>query len=341
MPTKIILWAGQSNAMGYGNRGQLAPVPTWAQTTANGWEGHPTQSSDTNIEYPHPTFANAPCKYAEYYGKPLADQWGSYLGQSLVKADQYHTQDFWEERGSYGPEVSFDRRWREDNPSDNLAYVKVASGGTSIDEWSPPNGSMWMIFISELNKAKARLAVENVDYEFAAFVFGHGESGCSTVYPYFNTPDDYSNKLHTLLSTIRANTRQDLPCVIAGIGSQMFTDAVIGTASNGIDTPANRLAATQHRLEQQQLVGSEPGNVFYSRLNLPTLESGSPAFWYHVKGSGILADGERAYAALTGYVPPPPPNPLKVLFNGIEQQWLVKLNDVAIGIAGDVISITD
>lgn len=341
---KVFIFAGQSNSGGYGKRGQLSPVPSWAQTTANGWEGHPTQSSDNGVEYLHPTLANFPCLYAEFYGKPLVDVWGRYLGESKHLADAYHPTDYYLERDLYGPDVSFMWRWRQDNPTESAAVLKYAIGGTSIADWSPPTGGMWVGFLDQLNKAKARLSAAGLSYEFAGFIFGHGESGCSTVYPYLHPTagQEYKDKLRALLVAVRANTRSDLPCVIARIGSQMLAPAVIGTYSSGEDTPANREAATYYRRAQQVEVGSDPGNVWYDRDGLPTnTQETDPSQRFHTTGAGYLADGERAYAALTGWTPPPPPAPLVVKFNGaIKPDWDVKLNGNSIGGNDDVIDVT-
>lgn len=56
-----------------------------------------------------------------------------------------------------------------------------------------------------------------------------------------------------------------------------------------------------------------------------------------------IGASERAYAAwkqAAAITPPPPPPPLVVTFNGTPEAWVVSLNGVVIGKAGDVIAIT-
>lgn len=342
--TKLFIFAGQSNSQGYGNRTQLPPVPTWAQTTANGWEGHPTQSSDTGIQYAHPTLANSPSLYVESNSGSMSslpgDAWGSYDGCN--PATGFHPG----EQGSYGPELTTLAKYRADHPGDEIVVIKVVLGGSSLADWSPTTpGNMWNVFTTILNESTNRLNAANKTYDFAGMFWIQGESGCSTVWPYLNDPDAYSRDLRTFIAAVRARTSPTMPFIIGRLGSQMYADAVIGTTNNGIDTPANRLAATQHREDQQQLVGTDPGNVSYDRHNLPTLQAGTdPANWYHLTGAGCLADGERAYVAwqqCVGEVPPPPPPPLIVKFNGnAVTDWTVKLNGADVGKSGDTIEIT-
>src|SRR5688572_16992947 len=107
-PVTVFIVAGQSNAWGYGNRLQLAPVPAWAQNAANGWTGAPTVSSDTGIEYPHPTLANAPLLYNQnvWTAPYTVNGWGSFLGQAPQLNGTL------QEASNYGPELSFMLRYQ-------------------------------------------------------------------------------------------------------------------------------------------------------------------------------------------------------------------------------------
>lgn len=335
---KVFVFAGQSNAMGYGDKIQLNPVPGWAQNAANGWTGAPTASSDTNVQYPKPTPANAPSLYNENNSGLISyvtDGWGPYDGCNPSTGPQAG------ERPSYGPELSFLARYRAANPTHSIAAIKCVLGGSSLEEWLPGQ-NMWAVLSLHISQATARLNAAGQPWEWAGFVWHQGESGCSSVWPYLNpTPGaEYSDKLRQFLSAVRGITSPTMPCVIARIGSHMLATNIIGTASSGIDTPANRTAATNYRRAQQVLVGGDPGNVWVDTDGLPVLQSGSSAYWYHHTGAGYLAMGERMYAAFAGaQPPPPPPPPLAVKFNGVSQPWSIYLNGTAIGGPGDVIDV--
>lgn len=346
-----IIPAGQSNAMGFGKRIQLAPVPTWAQTAANGWDGAPTRSSDSGIEYPHPTLANSPSRYNENNTGLMAGVYnahGSYDGQS----PKYSSGGAIGEVGSYGPECSFAQLYRADRPGVELAIVKCVLGGSSIDDWLPEANKMWPIFVAMIQQMAARVAAEGKTLRWDVMPWHQGENGCSSVYPFLNDPQSYSTKLRRFLSLVREVTSPDLRVLIDRVGNHMMAPAIIGTRSSGIDTPENRLAATQHRREQQMLVGGDPGNIWVDTDNLPVLQSGSdPSQWFHHTGAGYLALGERNYAAyqqLAGIAPPPPPPPppapmtIIVRQEGIVHPDLtatVTLNGEPIGGSGDTLVV--
>lgn len=346
---KIKLAAGQSNEMGYANRLQLAPVPGWGQTVANGWEGHPTQSTDSGVEYAHPTAANFPCKYVEYYGQPLADAWGTYLGQTPLASGT-------QERGAYGLELAWAWNYKADHPDDQLALIKVAIGGTSIENWLPAStglvpadGSMWTIFAQEIDRATARLTAAGLDYEFVGMTWMQGENGCSTVYPYLNTPNVFKDKTRAFFAAVRAKVgNAEMPIALGRIGDQMLTDAVIGTTSNGIDTPENRRAATNWRRGLQVEMGGDDHCAWWDEDHLPILQSGTnAAFWYHHTSAGVLSQGERAYVAwqlASGETPQPPPPPLVLtikrnnVFETIASGRVI-LNGQVVGGDGDTLEV--
>jgi len=341
---KVLLFMGQSNSQGYGNRLQLNPVPSWAQTTANGWTGAPTVSSDSGFQYQHPTAANAPSLYNENSTGLTAgvyDSWGTYDGQS----PKYSTGAIGE-IGSYGPELSFLAKYRAANPTEQIAVLKVVLGGSSIVEWLPTTANMWVILKAHLDQAKARFAAASITPTWAGLVWMHGESGAASVWPYLNPTagQEYKDQLRTLLAAIRAQTSASLPVAIGRIGNHMLLPNIIGTVNNGIDTPENRIAATNNRRAQQVLVANDAGNVWFDTDNLPVLQSGDSAYWYHHTGAGYLAMGERAYYAFSGATPPPPPAPLVtvVKFDGVEQPTktaTVTLNGEPVGGEDDVIHI--
>jgi hypothetical protein len=165
------------------------------------------------------------------------------------------------------------------------------------------------------------------------------------VWPYLNTPNVFADQTRAFFAAARAATRPDLPVALGRVGDQMLADAVIGAAGGGVDTPANRRAATRWRRSLQEALGADPGCAWWDEDGLPVLQSGgNPAFWYHHAGSGYLAAGERAYAAwqrASGETPPPPPPPPAVFFNGRSVPWSVRLNGEPAGGPGDVIDIEE
>jgi hypothetical protein len=338
--TKVFIIAGQSNGMGYGNRGYLYPTPSWMG-------GISTPSSDTGTFYDHPTPTNFPCLWWNYNGNTPYDGWGRFEGERQNSAGVYA------EEGSFGPELAFLWKYHLAHPADKIAVYKYAVGGTSMLEWSPPNGSMWTGFSTWLDKAKARLdaaAANGAPYEWAGMLWMHGESGASTVYPYLypTAGQEYSDQCRAFFAAVRNRTSQALPIVLGRIGNHMLADAVIGTTNSGMNTPENRRGATNYRRAQQQIVGSDAGNAWIDTDNLPVLQSGDPAYWYHHTTAGYLAMGERfwaGYVNLTGTSAPPPPPPALttiVKFSGVEQPdktAAVKLNGAAVGNPGDTIEI--
>src|SRR5216684_2486765 len=134
-PTVVFIFSGQSNMSAYGQRGQLNPVPTWAQTAANGWEGHPVISSDTpNTQYDHPTLANFPMLYVDSGNSGIMwNGWGAYEGSTPRYSDGTII-----EVGSYGPELAFLWEHKSAHATIPLAGIKDAVGGTSIIDWLSP-----------------------------------------------------------------------------------------------------------------------------------------------------------------------------------------------------------
>ncbi len=325
--------------MGYASRGQLAPVPTWAQTTAQGWEGHPTQSSDTGYQFPHPTLANSPSLYVENNsGDPslVVDGWGNYDGCN--PSTGFHAG----EQSSYGPELSFLAKYRAANPGVPMASIKVVVGGSSIEEWLPGT-TKWQVLKLHLDQAKVRFTNAGITPEWAGFFWNQGENGASTTWPYLHpTPgQEFSDKTRTFIAAVRAETSSQMPVVLARISANMLADNIIlPLATGGTETVENVRGATNYRRAQQELVASDPGNALADSDNLPVWQNGDPRYWYHYTGAGYLALGERYYTAFAGATPPPPPPPaLVVKFNGQAKPWTVKLNGALIGAPGDTIDV--
>lgn len=369
-PTKVFIFAGQSNAGGHGQYLQLNPVPSWAQNTANGWDGSPLASFESGIQYNRPTLTTLPYGYnANNWGGSNVDAWGTHFGQRPLAGGGQQGEEF------FGPELSFAYRYRADHPTEDVVFLKQTVGGSALEEWLPGT-AYYGLLTQQIAQAKARLTAAGKTYEFAGFVWIQGENGAASVWPYLNpTPgQEYSDKARTLFAGVRGVTASTLPIVVARIGNHLLLDNIIGTTSSGTDTPANRRGATNYRRAQQVLLGQDPGNTWVSSDDLPVLQTGNSAYWYHHTGRGHLAYGERVYAAWSALVAPapadagvdaaadlapdiapdlaadltpdltpdgPPPLVTVIRLDGTVQPWtaVVRLNGSLVGGAGDTLTI--
>jgi hypothetical protein len=343
---RVFLFAGQSNAQGYGARIQLAPVPGWAQTAANGWEGHPTQSSDTGIAYPRPTLANAPSKYLENNAGTtgVVDGWGPFDGCN--PSFGYHAG----ESSSYGPELSFLQKYRAAFPSDAIGALKVVAGGTSIEDWL--TGTPGAVLATQIDQAKARLdAAEPGGWQWAGLVWMQGENGPSVYQSVHPTPGaEYKDKLRQFLAGVRARTRPDLPVVVGRVGSHMMADPIIDSqyAADPAYTKDQYRGVVLYTRDQQAQVVADAHTALADTDGLPVLQepAGNPQWWYHHTGAGYLAMGERFFAAwqvAAGVVAPPPPAPLRIVITGAvtyDGTGTVTKNGSPVGGPGDTIAIT-
>ena len=307
-PIQVFIFAGQSNAQGYGIRIQLDPVPLWAQVASAGWTGAPTASSDSGIRYEHPSLKNAPMLSNETVGSTVVNMWCGYEGSTPAIA--------WPsglptgkctEMSDFGPELSFLARYREDHPGVPLAAIKVGLGGTSIKDWLP-GGNAYPFLNSMISEAARRLNAAGLTYKWAGFIWMQGENGASTPYALVNTDPKvtYSFQLRQFLTIVRGWTSAEMPVAIGRISNSMEAPNIINPlVSAGVCKPyttgltpyAACVAATELRRNQQVLVGLDRGNTWWDNDNLPVRQSGPPAEWYHFTGAGYLAMGERAYAA--------------------------------------------
>ncbi len=305
-PVKIFIIAGQSNAGGHGNYIQLSPVPIWAQNTANGWDGSALASEKSGVIYPHPTATNLPYLYNSNATGLLTYQfnsWGPYVGMK-PNANGIATEESW-----FGPELSFLHKYRMAHPTDEVAVLKQTIGGSSMEEWMPGytgSNRHFLLLEKQINDAKARLTAAGKTYVFGGFIWVHGESGASSVYPYLypTVGQEYSDKLRTFLTAVRNLTSASMPVIIGRNSDSMGFDNIIDpqinlTASNGINTKANLIAATNYRRLQQELVAHDPGNMLASADGRTVLQDNSnSAYWYHKTGRAELAYGEDMYAVL-------------------------------------------
>lgn len=305
---KLFIFAGQSNAQGYGNYNQLDPVPAWAQNAANGWTGAPTVSSDTQIQYERPSPTVCPFLYIGNDSGLAIDQpttFGPFLGCNSATAS-YHAG----QASLYGPEMSFMSRWAADNPGVPAAVLKVVLGGSSIADWLMGDMAWWPQAISG---AVSALTALGHTVEFAGMAWMQGESGAANVYNYLHpTPGQlYIDYVRTFFAQVRAATSASMPIVVGRISNSMEAPGIINAlvASDPRYTSDQYIAATEFVRAQQVTLGSDPGNTWWDNDGLPVLTTDPPQWQYHFTSAGYLAMGERAYAAFAHSVPPPPPLP--------------------------------
>ena len=354
LPRKVFIIAGQSNAEGRGKAIQLAPVPVWAQTAANGWTGAPQVSSDApNAGYPHPSITTAPCLWAYSNGGTVGSiptQWTPYALSKLNSSGAVVDSD------QYGPELSFIYRYMANHPGVSVAVVKCVLGGSAITDWLPDPSrpqNMATILSLMLDQAKQRLDASGETWEWAGMLWMQGESAAATAYPYLNPglEPQYSTQLRQFLAGVRAQTRPNLPVVIGRIGNQMLADPVVDSfvvAGSVYQTRENVIGAINYRRALQVQVGSEANNGWTDTDNLPVNTADAPAYRYHFTGPGYLAMGERmylTYSQIIGETPAPPPAPgrVDVSFAGIldpTKTATITVNGVAITVKpGDIITV--
>jgi hypothetical protein len=312
-PIQIFIFAGQSNAGGTGARLQLDPVPEWAKKAASGWTGAPTVSSDSGIQYKHPTPANSPMLYNATAGGPVVNMWCNYEGSMpAVAYPSEQPTGSCTEMEFYGPELSFLARYRQDHPAVRLAVLKLGLGGTSMLEWMP-GGTPHAWLSAMISQAAQRLTSAGLSYRWAGLIWMQGENGASGTYALVD-PDRtraFSFNLRLFLSDVRKVTDAQMPVVIGRISNSMEAANIITPLVASGDcrpfttkyTPYQAcVAADELRRSEQVLVGSDPGNAWWDNDNLPVSQTGPPEHWYHFTGAGYLAMGERAYAAYSHLV---------------------------------------
>jgi len=316
-PVQVFIFAGQSNAGGVGNPGQLVPVPAWARNAASGWTGAPTVSSDSGIQYERPTKANSPMLYNATVGGGIVNMWCDYEGAiPEVAWPSGKPTGGCTEQSTYGPELSFLARYRKDHPGARLAAIKIGLGGTRLEEWMA-GGTVHSVLQTMISQAAQRLTAAGLSYKWAGLIWMQGENGASGAYSLVN-PDPkmaYSYKLRQFLADVRGMTDAGMPVAIGRISNSMEAPNIIEplVASGECKSYSTKytpyqacVAATELRRSEQVVVGGDAGNVWWDNDNLPVNQAGPPEHWYHFTGAGYLAMGERAYAAFTHSAPPAP-----------------------------------
>jgi hypothetical protein len=300
----VWLFAGQSNMEGYGVTVQLAPVPKWAQNPTDGWEGHPLWSSDDHTIFPTPASLGLNIPYSNGYDPlSLIRQFGAGSG--------------------FGPEISLTELIQQANPTWNMAVVKVGIGGTSLSgDWNPNlSNNSYTTFIQHVQAMDAYLRGLGHTPVYEGLIWWQGEASLKTwdylnPIPAYGAPLDpvngqrYEDYLYRFIlavrrdvGTISQNTQTNLPIVIYRISNSMMAPNII----DPLVIPNNPLnsflvlvgTVIERRNEQVFVADTIPNCIWADTDNLPVLQQGNPAWWYHFTGDGYLAAGQRGFAALS------------------------------------------
>jgi len=263
-PVKVIVVAGQSNAVGYNHtreyRKGAAPFP------------------GDLLEQPDVLFWNSG------HGEP---EWGP------LRVDP---------TGSFGPEIAMAHHLRHRYPDHRVAIIKCAKGGTGIARsrdyddvvpalnpfddkgihWHPPAdgqpaGVLYRKLIDNVRAAVAELSRRELEWTLDGMVWmqGEHEAGVSP-----GMAADYGDLLHRFLISVRRDLRHPgLPVVIGGINGHgwAFRDPV--------------------REGQLQVAENTPRVALVETADLSRAGSGGPA---HFDADGMLKLGERFARALAG-----------------------------------------
>ncbi len=146
----------------------------------------------------------------------------------------------------FGPEVSFGRAIADAYPSDNIALIKYAAGGTSLyNDWAPGTGAQYTNFRNTVTAGIAALQAAGHTTEIVGMLWHQGESDAIA-----GQQANYANNLTAFIADIRSNYGANLPFLIGEIrrsnGPAFVTvaDAQVDVAAadqNAIFVPASDL----------------------------------------------------------------------------------------------------
>ena len=186
---KVYLLAGQSNAVGC------------SMVT-----GVPAQYRGFNRNVI--VFVRGECRLGNYGWAYLRDGLGSGFGDRDGK-------------GTFGPELTFGYTMSSDNPSEVIAIIKCAWGGTNLGiQWRPPSaggetGPLYKAWVEAYHEALEKLDPA-FEPQFAGMLWMQGESDTGDT----KLANDYGKNLTAFIKDIRAETKSpDLPFVLATISN--------------------------------------------------------------------------------------------------------------------------
>jgi hypothetical protein len=201
--------------------------------------------------------------------------------------------------------------------------LSLAGSVATIDTWtgiSPTTGSSYGVEASQfavlrtdLTLAVARLTAAGIPFRFKSFLWYQGESGSQGN---FSDDSTYIATARAIFAAVRALTSTpNLPVIVARIADIWMDDrSILGTLTNGGSTgvPGGTTRASIALLKNgviarrasEVTLGSDPNCCWYSNDGYIARPLQNDGFYYHNFMPGVMAGGERAYAALKALTGP-------------------------------------
>lgn len=184
---KVYLLGGQSNAVGC--------------TPLNG-----IQENLKGINNGVIIFIRGECRVGEYGWDYLRDGLGSPYNDNGG-------------RGTFGPELTFGKDMRPQNPNELIAIIKCSWGGTNLGvQWRPPSaggnvGPLYKGFVEAVHQGLAKLD-KAFEPQIVGMIWMQGESDSGDQ----KMAEDYGKNLTSLINDIRSEFKvPDMPFVFAQI----------------------------------------------------------------------------------------------------------------------------
>ncbi len=268
---KVIVLAGQSNAVGYNNIKEL-----------HGYSAFLTENSANLAKVMFWPGSNAKPGYSNAWTKLQPGVSGISLNEPYKD-------------GAFGPEIGFAIALQKLRPSEKIAIIKYAEGGTGIARsqdysdyipalkdfndkgrnWYPPyqgksGGLLYINLTENIRNALTALKNQGLKYEIAGFLWmqGEHEAGISKT-----MAGDYGKLLNLFRKSIRKDLKKKkLPFVVGEINSHAWVFADIA------------------RKGQAEACQKDPNTILVKTIDLTRGSIGGVA---HFDANGMMTLGER------------------------------------------------
>ena len=180
---EVYLFAGQSNMDGRGKVADLRP------------------------EY-RQSFTNVVIYYRN--GAIGTDSWKPLEpGYSIAPNDKKKTLP----SPTFGPEIGFAQAITKARPDQRFAFIKVATGGTSLQKnWNPTNGPCYRSLIETVGRASEALTQDGSTYAIRGLLWHQGEADSA------DTAEIYGQRLTNFIARVRADLKlPGLPVVVGEV----------------------------------------------------------------------------------------------------------------------------
>ncbi len=182
---------------------------------------------------------------------------------------------------NFGPEVTFARAIARAMPEEDIRLIKFAAGGSSLyQDWAPPEGAPYRIFMRTARQALEDLEQNGIDYEIVGLLWLQGETDAD-----HNKGDLYEENLTRFIAHMReAFGVPELPVVIARIMAVAW----------GVES--GHAALVQQA--QENLAEKDPKVACFSTDDCPPVHPQKNRGHYGTKGQMII--GKRFAEAYRG-----------------------------------------